>query len=295
MEKSIHYLRNQEIDRTLWDRCVQKSPHARIYALSWYLDACTDQWDTLIFGDYEAVMPLPFRKKFGIVPYIYLPFLCQQLGVFTSSIDAPPIRHWIEAIPGRYKFIDYLLHSGTEPVESFQHLPNYLLDLSGSYSELKSAFNQNRRRELNKANKAGLRMEPIQNIPLFIQMVEAHSDHYSYERGWKDKLTTLIREGFKRELVQLAVVKSSENEILQLLLFAIFRDRLYYLVPVAVNPRARETGAATFQVDRLIQMYGEKLHYFDFEGSKIPGVARFFESFGAKPNNYWHYKKRSII
>ena len=295
MEKSIHYLRNDNLDREAWDNCIENSPHARIYALSWYLDACTDQWDALVYGDYDAVMPLPYRKKWGIIPYVYLPFLCQQLGVFTSDIHAPKTMDWIESIPTRFRFVDYLFHSGSQLADSYQLYPNYLLDISGDYSMINSAYNQNRQRDLSKAEKAGLSMELSMDNSQFIDLLATHSDHYNYESGWKDKFMSLIREGSKKEAIQLAFVRSPQNDILHILLFAVFKDRLYYLVPVSVNPLGRETGAASFQVDQLIRKYAGKLQYFDFEGSRLPGVARFFESFGAQPRHYWHYKKKFKI
>ncbi len=33
----------------------------------------------------------------------------------------------------------------------------------------------------------------------------------------------------------------------------------------------------------------------DFEGSMVPNIAKFFKSFGALPEKYYHYKVKRII
>src|SRR6266550_2768979 len=67
----IHYLQRQDIDLIKWNACITAAPNGLIYARSFYLDAMTaEQWDGLVMGDYEAVMPLPWRRKFGFY-YLY--------------------------------------------------------------------------------------------------------------------------------------------------------------------------------------------------------------------------------
>jgi hypothetical protein len=57
--------------KTKYDTCMAQSLNSRIYAFSWYLDAVADHWDVLVYGDYEAVMPLPWRQKMGNCVYLY--------------------------------------------------------------------------------------------------------------------------------------------------------------------------------------------------------------------------------
>jgi len=68
----IKYLKHTEINYAAWDACVKQSPNALLYAYSWFLDMAADQWDALVYGNYDAVMPLPWRKKWGI-QYLYQP------------------------------------------------------------------------------------------------------------------------------------------------------------------------------------------------------------------------------
>ena len=71
----IIYLQNHEIDYDRWDSCVSSSDNRLIYAFSWYLDLVCRDWDALVYNDYQAVFPLPKRRKWSI-EYIYQPFFC---------------------------------------------------------------------------------------------------------------------------------------------------------------------------------------------------------------------------
>ena len=78
------YIKNSNIDREKWDKCIVSSCNPRIYAISWYLDIVCKNWDGLVFGDYEVVFPVVFKKRF-FLKKSYHPFFCQQLGLFSKD------------------------------------------------------------------------------------------------------------------------------------------------------------------------------------------------------------------
>ena len=61
----IKYLQYKEIDKAKWDVCITNAPNGLIYGYSFYLDCMARRWDALVLGDYEAVMPLTWNKKYG--------------------------------------------------------------------------------------------------------------------------------------------------------------------------------------------------------------------------------------
>lgn len=80
----IVHLTYDEIDRKKWDACIRQSLNGLIYAETVYLDHMAVNWDGLVLGDYEAVMPLTWKKKWGI-KYLYQPAFFQQGGIFSSK------------------------------------------------------------------------------------------------------------------------------------------------------------------------------------------------------------------
>ena len=71
----INYIEHKDIDFKKWDSCVANSLNRLIYGFSWYLDVVCNDWDALVYNDYEAVFPLPKRKKWGYIIFISLSFV----------------------------------------------------------------------------------------------------------------------------------------------------------------------------------------------------------------------------
>ena len=53
------------------------------------------------------------------------------------------------------------------------------------------------------------------------------------------------------------------------------------------NQAGIEQSAMFLLVDTFIEKNAGKKQIFDFEGSNIPGVARFYAGFGATPETYY--------
>ena len=68
----IKYLKHNQIDKQKWDSAIENARNGLVYVLSWFLDIVSPDWDALVYGDYEVVMPLTYRNKLG-VKYLYQP------------------------------------------------------------------------------------------------------------------------------------------------------------------------------------------------------------------------------
>ena len=77
----------------------------------------------------------------------------------------------------------------------------------------------------------------------------------------------------------------------ELLLFFIEeKHRITHLFSSTTN-KGKELVAIAFLFDTMIKKNAAKNIIFDFEGSMLPGVAKFFKSFGAIENNYYSLEK----
>src|ERR1044071_6313852 len=99
----IRYVKRSQIDVHAWDNCIYHSTNGLIYAYSYYLDRLADHWDALVFYDYNAVMPLPWRKKAGIY-YLYQPFNVAQLGVFGREVNEELVAAFLKQVPKRFRY-----------------------------------------------------------------------------------------------------------------------------------------------------------------------------------------------
>ena len=80
----MRLLSHNEIDIVKYDECIENSMQGTVYAMSWYLNAVFPGWSAYVIDDYDVVMPIPLKQKFGL-KYALQPQFCQQLGIFSKS------------------------------------------------------------------------------------------------------------------------------------------------------------------------------------------------------------------
>ncbi len=141
----IKYLRRSEIETDKWNNCIERSSNGLVYAHSGYLDALATNWDALMLNDYAAVMPLCWRRKFGVY-YLYQPAFIQQLGVFNSVAGNDLTDQFLASIPLHFKYWDIQLNHLNHP-KLIQPVSrkNYLLSLHLPYGEMKNFYRRSAR------------------------------------------------------------------------------------------------------------------------------------------------------
>ncbi|NNC70563.1 MAG: hypothetical protein HKN90_07075 [Flavobacteriaceae bacterium] len=288
----ITYLTRKELNTEKYNRCIKNAINSRIYAYSWYLDCVADQWDVLVAADYEAVMPLPWRKKY-LVKYIYLPVWIQQLGVFyNKKPNSDLVPRFLKAIPKKFKFIELNLNADNSIQNKFMTPRiNYVLNLNTSYQHLVDNYNKGRKSDLKSARKHMITFKNSNNALDLITIFKEVKGHdvqlKNADYKLLEQLTTKLVDLNKMVLVE---AFNEENEIIGGILFLIDSSRITYLFSVSTS-EGREKNIISLIIDDVLKKYANSKRIFDFEGSMMPNVASFFRSFGAIQEEYYHYRK----
>ncbi len=267
-----------EIDRARWDATIAASANRLPYACSWFLDAVSPQWEALVGDDYAFVMPLPVKQKFG-VKYIVLPRWTQQLGIFSAQ---PVTTEIIKAFLRKIPYLSYGLNLNYGNVFG-EVCPNSVIDLSRDYDTLRQAFDANTKRNITKAQKQNLTIQTI-DIEQFTRFWSDENKKMPLEQH--QKLPTLCAAAMQHNCGKIRGVFSAENQLIAALFTIEIFDRIIYLAPVS-NAEGKQKSAMFFLIDWLLQRHATSGKLFDCEGSRIPGVARFYAGFGAQPQNYF--------
>jgi hypothetical protein len=284
----IRYLRRQEIDDAKWD-----APIHLIYGKSWYLDHMTDgQWDALIAGDYEIVMPLTWKRKWGI-RYLYQPAFTQQLGLFSAGpIPWRRTYAFLKECGRHFKFAEIFLNY-RNPVPGLKPCTNLVLDLNASYEALAAGYKQDLLNNLKKVDS----LHYVQGLPL------AHT-LFLFREQYGDRLPHLSTADFDRfgrlcsalekkgQLIHRGITDSN-GQLLATALLPWDRERAY-LIQSTVSTPGRKLGANHFLLDRLILTLAGRRLLLDFEGSEQPGIAHFYRNFGAKDQPYFFYRNNRL-
>jgi hypothetical protein len=288
----IRYLKRNQLDTKLYDACIQKSNNARIYAYSWYLDCVADNWDALVLNDYEAVMPLPWRRK-HLIKYIYPPAWTQQLGIFLESRITPELMHdFINAIPKKFKKITIQFNSENQNNSlKLEERNNFILALNHSNEVLISRFNNNRKRDLTKAKATSLKIEKEIDINTFLDFYLSEDKNYVLTLNQISTLNNLLNSNNKS--INIWGIRN-ENKLVAGLVWLKDKLRITYLLPIATS-MAKNTGLPTLLVTELIREFSNSNMILDFEGSMIEGVADFYKSFGTTKEVYYTLLKYNFL
>jgi len=284
----IRYLKRHQLDEIKYDNCIKEAINTRIYAYTWYLDCVADNWGVLILNDYEAVFPLPWRQKYFII-YIYPPAWTQQLGVFYKK-EIPPalISNFMNAIPKKFKKVTIQFNSQND-LSLFKSVEkkNFFLSLNKTYENLYKAFNTNRKRDLKKVNTSTLKVEKEISSEEFLNFYLNTKKGYKIELNQILALKKLLNSN-KTSISIWGIRKN--NQLIAGLIWLKDTNRITNLLPVS-NDEAKKLGLQALIVTELIQQFSNSNLLLDFEGSMIPGVAKYYKSFGAKIEMYNFYKQ----
>ena len=84
-------------------------------------------------------------------------------------------------------------------------------------------------------------------------------------------------------------VKDTDENIQAALLLLHHQTRLINIINVA-SAEGKKSGASHFLFSGVIQQNAGQNKLFDFEGSSVSSIAKFYEGFGAQPENFWLYE-----
>jgi hypothetical protein len=290
---NIQYLQQHEIDKNLWDNCIERAPNGLIYAYSFYLDHMSDHWDALVLNDYEAVLPLPWKKKYGI-HYLYQPFLTAQLGLFGKQLNSELLKTFLDNIPSKFKLWEFSLnHNNLFSIEGYPiyERKNFVLDLSASYDQLYNNYKDNSKRNNRKAVQYGCQEVRDIHLSRIIHLVKEQPAPAS--ESDLSRFTNLFYYLQRQGKARTYGILSKQDELLASAAFIFSHNRAYYIL-VGNHPNGRTLGASHALIDAFIQDHAGKELLLDFEGSDMRNLAFFYSSFGAKEEKYAAIKRNAL-
>ncbi|MDG2194300.1 MAG: hypothetical protein P8K77_05515 [Polaribacter sp.] len=292
----IQHLSRKELDVDKYNACITKSIQSRMYAYAWYLDIVADNWDVLVLNDYEAVMPIPWRKKY-FFKYVYPPFWMIELGIFSrdkKNFETLFLKYMFK----KFKFVELRMNT-QNLVESFTSFgvekQLQCLSLQENYDAVFLKYKRDRKKDLRKAEKANLIKkwgdDPENLIKLFSENVGKRTKNIK-KKEYKI-LLEIMKSCIEKKVGEMLSVYTENNELIAAAFFLKHQKQITILVS-STDFKNRKNGANTFLIDSAIYKYQNDFESFHFGGSSIPSIAKYFKSFGAKTSSYFLVKKRLL-
>jgi len=291
----IKYIQREHLDEEKYNNCIENSIQSNSYAFSWYLDIVCDNWDVLVLDDYEAVMPIPWRKKYGI-KYVYPPLWVLQLGVYSN--EAINENEFLIHLFSTFKFVELRMntHNNVELYSEFLQLKQcQKLVLNTTYSSILSKYRKDRKKDLQKATTADLiekwNDHPSNLIELFKNNIGKRTPNIK-ENDYQN-LEKLIAICIQKKVGEILAVYDKKNKLVASVFLLKHKNSITKLIS-STNLKDRKNGANTFLIDRVIFKYHKDFSVFNFGGSSIKSIASFSKSFGAETEKYHQLKMNKL-
>lgn len=286
MNGEISVVASHNIDRNKWNGCIGESQHGLIYALTDYLDHMTEQWTGIVINDYEAVLPVPWKKKFGIKYTYAVPFI-QQLGLFSkheSIVDDEVMK----AIFSVCRYGEYYFNYASHVSGAIARV-NYVLPLK-PFNELIKSFSDDAQQLVRKTLLSDLEYTSASLDEAIDLCRELYGNRFpNVKESDYENFKRVCRFFSSKDAVVLKKVSDKKNNTLAVVLLLQYRDRLYNLIN-GTTPEGRAVKANYFLLSNVWKEFESSNLLFDFEGSELPGVKEFYEKFSPQNQPYFNYR-----
>jgi hypothetical protein len=269
---------------------------APLYAAPWYLDAvCPDQWDVHTQSTANGRIMVPYqRTHISRMASVITPPLCQYLPVLKSDPSLGLSMQGFIHSAGSFSILDVSFASADLATDESTRIPSrikYSYAISSQdYTQARSRYNEGLRRNLKEAE--GIyTVREINDVPLLISLSKASY----HQRGmkapqWIELITPSVVHALHEHVQGKILAAFLDQKPMAVVLIGWDDATSYYLM----GGRLTGEGAASAHALLLDAAIREALsanRHFDFEGSMHPGIANFFQSFGAHPVAYHHIRQ----
>ncbi|MDJ0617905.1 MAG: GNAT family N-acetyltransferase [Calothrix sp. MO_192.B10] len=275
-----------------------------IFQQPWWLDALSpNQWSEVsVKKNQEVVARFPYviKKKYGLT-VITQPPLTPILGPWLKPSNAKYAKQLaeqkelmtllIEQLP-KY---DYLISAFHYSIENW--LPffwcnfsqttsyTYVLENLKDLDEIWAGFRENIRREIRKAKKQVVIRTDL-DIERFLEISSLTFQRQDKSFPYSSELVKRLDAAcVKQEARQIFFAEDAQGRI-HAAIYVIWDENSAYYLMGGGDPELRKSGATSLLMWEAIKFAAKVTKKFDFEGSMIEPIERFFRAFGGRQVPY---------
>lgn len=276
-----------------------------LFLRAWWLDATcgTGGWDAALVergGEVVGVLPYLRRERLGMLmlgqPMLtqYLgPWLAVEVADFARAKDVmgellaalPPFarysQNWSPAITNWLPF-----HWA-----GFRQTTRYTMQLSnlGKLDDVWSGFQVNARTDVRKATgRFGVRLRANPSLTQFLELAKLTFARQRMQMPYSDQFLAGLDAACAARNCRRIFIAEDEQGRAHAGAYVVWDAATSWYLIGGGDPSLRNSGATSFCIWEAIRFAATVSGRFDFEGSMIEPIERFFRSFGASHVPYFH-------
>jgi len=271
-----------------------------LYAALWWLDATCgmEGWNAVLShgrdGNVLAALPFHTTRIRGMSAVITPP-LTQWVSLITSSVDPGMSLQAILPDLPRSSILDLSVNPDARPLPQESTTPvslkySFIIPPMMTMDLVRSNYNEGLRRNIRQAEK-NYTITASGDIAGFLTLCEqTYLQRKMKSPPWLHQVIQNVFDQLMSHQCGAITIASSQGKIIAGILTAWDHETSYYL---AGGRTGDEQGASAHALllDHAVGAAQSRGLSFDFEGSMHPGIANFFQSFGAVPISYWQIRQ----
>lgn len=268
-----------EINSEEWDYYLEQIQQPFIEYSSWYLDICCKSWGAFYHLEKNWRIPIPYTKFLGIINKTTRPPYLQRLKIIGDSL---PSEFEIQEL---YRSIQLQFSCGLlnwdYNLNSSKPRANYILTTDIS------KYNQSQKRNLSKTIQNELQFDESINCEELLHWLKTNGEKYQYQKDFDNYLfRTLVSEIIKRRKGFIIFVKDKDKVTTGAAIFTHYKNRKVFFLSFNTT-MGKKNGGMVGLIHFIQTKKMSSNEILDLEGSDIPGVATFYEGFGAQLQYYY--------
>lgn len=284
-----------------------------LFSRDWWLDATAGEsnWSVALVMDGDSVLaalPYTYRKKYGFTilgqpplsqtagPWINLAriknnskYLSIQKDLYFELINQLPVYaryqqnwHWTctNWLPFYWKGFDQTTRY------------TYILKNIKCLDDIWKGFQSNIRTDIKKAaSRYGLRVRDDLSVDDFIPLNRKTFERQGLSQPYSDSFLRRVDSACIENKARRIFIAEDENGLRHAGVYIVWDANSAYYLMGGGDPELRNSGATSLCMWEAIKFSSTKVDNFDFEGSMIEPVERFFRAFGAVQTPYFSVEK----
>lgn len=283
-----------------------------IFSRDWWLDAVCgeDRWQVALVekgGHIIGSMPYYVKKSFGFTVLCHPP-LTQTLGPWIRpskakygkklSYEKSVMGSLIEQLPKCHAFMQNWHYENTNWLPFFWKgfdqttRYTYVLPLVSDEGVIWGQLAENIRREIRKAtNRFELRARDDLGVEEFLNLNRMTFAHKGRRLPYNETVVKRLDMACQKRMCRKIWIAEDKHGKYHAGVYIIWSKNSAYYLMGGGDPELRKSGATSFVMWEAIKHAAGVTRKFDFEGSMLEPVERFFRAFGAIQTPYFCVSK----